>query len=236
MLLTQRLRVEPNGRPHIPGNVDVWKNLFVSHPHGKYDGKLTKSAANWKEADDVIEALFALCRKAVENEPLKIYLTLTDINRFRAKPLEATTVDRLAREYRMYGPQYSLFAEAPMLSDKTILQYLDVATSMGGIGDQMMRADTAGTMQALASLWQIFLRQGSTAPADADATLSTILTGFTKIKNARELFDAGRAGTRALLATTKTPANTPAQHRMVDLLAGAAAPPTPTRTGRLWRT
>ena len=34
----------PNGKPHIPGSLDVWKNLFVSHPHGKYDGKLTKAA------------------------------------------------------------------------------------------------------------------------------------------------------------------------------------------------
>jgi hypothetical protein len=25
----------------------VWRNLFVTHPHGKYDGKLTKAAAGW---------------------------------------------------------------------------------------------------------------------------------------------------------------------------------------------
>ena len=49
MLLTQRLRMDPNGKPHIPGNMDVWKNLFVTHPHGKYDGKLTKAATGWKE-------------------------------------------------------------------------------------------------------------------------------------------------------------------------------------------
>ena len=57
MLLTQRLRIEPNGKPHIPGNLDVWKNLFIAHPHGKYDGKLTKAATGWKEPDDLIEAL-----------------------------------------------------------------------------------------------------------------------------------------------------------------------------------
>ena len=100
MLLTQRLRIEPNGRAHVPGNLEVWKNLFVSHPHGKYDGKLTKAATGWKEPDDLIEALFALCRKAVENEPLKVYMAVTDLNRYRTKPLEAPTVDRSAREYR----------------------------------------------------------------------------------------------------------------------------------------
>ena len=30
-------------------------------------------AASWKDPDDVLEALFALSRKAVENEPLKIF-------------------------------------------------------------------------------------------------------------------------------------------------------------------
>ena len=44
--------------------------------------------------------LFALCRKAVENEPLKIYMAMTDLNRYRSTPLEPATVDRLARDYR----------------------------------------------------------------------------------------------------------------------------------------
>ena len=224
MLLTQRLRIDANGKPHIPGSVDVWKNLFVSHPHGKYDGKLTKAATGWKEADDVIEALFALCRKAVENEPLKIYLALTDLNRFRTKPLEAATVDRLAREFRNVGQQYSIFAEAPGLADTTILQYLDVTKSINDIGDQLLRADTAGTMQSLAGLWQIFLRQGSLPAGEADATFNSILANFTKVRNARELFDAGRSGVKTLMAAAKTPAGVSLQDRMVDLLAGAVAP------------
>ena len=105
MLLTTRLRLEPDGKPHIPGNIDVWRNLFVHHPQGKYDSKLTKAAVNWKDADDVLEALFGLSRKAVENEPLKIFMALSDLNRRRSNVLEAATVDRLAREYRLHGSQ-----------------------------------------------------------------------------------------------------------------------------------
>ena len=63
MLLTTRLQLDADGKPHIPGNLEVWKNLFVNHPHGKYDGKLTKSAASWKEPDDVLEALFGCAAK-----------------------------------------------------------------------------------------------------------------------------------------------------------------------------
>ena len=103
MLLTTRLQLDPNGRPHIPGSIEVWRELFVHHPHGKYDGKLTKLAASWKDPDDVLEALFGLTRKAVENEPLKIFMAISDLDRQRATPLGPETVDRMAREYRTYG-------------------------------------------------------------------------------------------------------------------------------------
>ena len=45
MLFTARMRMDADGKPHIPGGVEIWKNLFIHHPHGKYDGKLTKSAS-----------------------------------------------------------------------------------------------------------------------------------------------------------------------------------------------
>ena len=83
MLLTTRMRIGSDGRPFIPGSIDVWKNLFINHPNGKYDGKLTKSAIGWKDPDDVVEALFGLSRKAVENEPLKMYLAISDLDRHR---------------------------------------------------------------------------------------------------------------------------------------------------------
>ena len=98
LLLTTRLRMDPDGKPHIPGGLEVWKNLFANFPRGKYDAKLTRAAPAWKDGDDVLEALFGLSRKLAENEPLKIFMALSDIDRGRAKPLEPGTVDRLARE------------------------------------------------------------------------------------------------------------------------------------------
>jgi len=156
MLLTTRLRLDQDGKPHVPGNLELWKNLFVNHPAGKYDAKLSKAAGSWKDSGDVLEALFGLSRKAVENEPLKIFMALSDVERNRTIPLDATTVDRLAREYHALSAQYPLFSEAPALSDKTILAYLDAVHAINKIGDQALRADAAGTLQALAGLWQIF--------------------------------------------------------------------------------
>ncbi len=224
MLLTTRLRMDANGQPHIPGSVEVWKKLFIDHPHGKYDGKLTKSAVGWKTSDDLLEALFGLSRKAVENEPLKIFMAVSDVNRYRAKPLEIATVDRLMREFHTFSAQYPILAEAPGLSDKSIMQFLDTAQGLTQIKDQLLRADAVGSMQALVSVWQILCRESNIPPADADGVFSSILTGFAKVKNARDVFDAGRGGVRVALAATKAPANVSAQDRMMDLMAGAVTP------------
>jgi hypothetical protein len=225
MLLTTRLRLEPNGKPHIPGSLEVWRNLFVNHPQGKYDGKLTRIAATWKDPDDVLEALFALCRKAVENEPLKIFMALSDVDRNRATPLAAETVDRLARQYHNYGSQYAILAESGSLSDKSIGQFLDAVEAINKIHDPVFRSDVAGSFQSLVSLWQILVRQRSIPDSQADAAFSGMAAGFAKVANNRELFDASRAGVKVILAAA--PAKTDAtaaqpQEHMVALLSGAA--------------
>lgn len=224
MLLTTRMRIEPDGKLHMPGGMEVWKNLFVNHPHGKYDGKLTKAAVNWKEPDDVLEALFALCRKAVENEPLKIFMALSDVNHFRKTPLEAATVDKLARNWRLVGSQYPVITEVPTLSDAAILQYVEAVLGENSIKDQALRANSAGSMQALISLWQIFARNGLIPAEKAEATLVGILNGFTKIKSQYEVFTVGIAQLRSLLAAAGVGAASNAQDRMLELLAGSARP------------
>jgi hypothetical protein len=223
MLLTSRLRLDQDGRPHVPGALAVWKEFFAAHPSGKLDVKLVRAAPGWKEPDDVVEALFALCRRAVENEPLRSFMALSDLDRWRAKPLQAATVARLARDYRAYGAQYPLFAEAPFLQDRTILQYLDTAQAIDRIGGTLARSDAAGALQALVGLWQIFCRQGLIADADADSTLAGILSGFGKVRNDRDVFEAGRAGVGLLLKATHSRPGDNAQDRFIALLAGAGS-------------
>ncbi|MBZ5590764.1 MAG: hypothetical protein LAP39_00900 [Acidobacteriia bacterium] len=224
MLLTTRLRMDANGRPVIPGGLEVWKNLFVTHPHGKYDGKLTKAASGWKDPDDLIEALFGLCRKSVENEPLKIFMAVSDLDRLRTKPLEPATVQRLTQDYHLYGPQYELFNDAPSVEDKSIIQFLDTAEAIDRMKDHLLRADTAGTMQALVGLWQIFCRQGSIGANQADATLAGILAPFGQIHHDRDVFDAGKSSVALLLKATGSADLSSPQDRLVELLAGAANP------------
>src|SRR5207248_7762427 len=159
MLFTTRLQIDSNGKPRIPGSLEVWRNLFINHPQGKYDGKLTRLATTWKEPDDVLEALFALCRKTVENEPLKIFMALSDVERNREKPLDPATVDRLARDYHTYGSQYPLLSESRSLSEKSINLFLDTAVAISRIKEPLFHSDAAGVAQSLIGLWQIFVRQ-----------------------------------------------------------------------------
>ncbi len=224
LLLTNRLRMDADGKPHIPGGLEVWRAVFTEHPPGtgKYDSKLSKAAASWKDPDDVLEALFGLCRKSVENEPLKIFMALTDMDRHRKTPLEGKTVDRLARDYRAFGAQYPILAEAPEVSDASINQFLDTVVVVNQMHDMSLRADAAGTVQGLVGLWQIFCRQGSIASADADHTLSAVLTPFAKVKSERDVFEGGHEGIKTLLAATKSPASVSPQDRMIDLLAGTS--------------
>ncbi len=99
MLLTTRLHLDADGRVHMPGDLEVWKALFEKNPKGKYDARLSKAAVSWKDPDDVVEALFALCRKPVDNEPLKIFMALSDMDRNRAQPLKTETVQRLVHAW-----------------------------------------------------------------------------------------------------------------------------------------
>jgi hypothetical protein len=218
MLLTTRLQMDGEGKPRIPGNLDVWKDLFVKNPQGKYDGKLTRLATTWKDSDDVLEALFALCRKSVENEPLKIFMALSDVDRNRVTPLGPETVGRLSRDFRHFGSQYSLFTESRRLSEQSINQYMDAAEAMAKLHDPLFRSDLAGSFQSLMGLWAILVRQGTIPDAKADGIFSELAVAFGKVSGDRELFAASRAGVKLLIGESSGDA----QEKMVATLAGAS--------------
>ena len=223
VLLATRLRMDPDGKPHLPGGLDVWKSLFAGKAQAKFDPKVAKAAPGWKDSEEVLEALFGLSRKIVENEGLKTFMALTDIERNRAKPLDTNTVDLLVRDFKVYGAQYALFAEVPTLAESTIATYLEAARAITALKDPGLRSDAAGTMQALASFWQICVRQRTLSEGDADAALAALVQPFVKIQGQRDVFDAGQRGVHRLLETAKAPAGGSEQDHLMDLLAGTKA-------------
>ncbi len=231
MLLTTSLRIDPNGQPHVPGNIDIWRNLFIKHPHGKYDGKLTRSAQSWRSNDDLLEALFGMSRKTVENEPLRIFLTLTDMDRGRTKAISPELAGRLVNAYRSYGAQYSIFADVPTLSEQSIGRFLDAASQISAIRDPLLRADTLGMFQGEVELWRILAVRDEIPRGSQDSSFLKLATPFGKLHDEAELFDTGRAGIQTLLAAADTSAiqSTSRQEQIIELLVGKLQTGTPSQ-------
>jgi hypothetical protein len=230
LLLTTGLRIDANDRPHVPGNLDVWRTLFIKHPHGKYDGRLTRSANSWRTSDDLLEALFALSRKTVENEPLKIFLSLNDIDRNRAKPISPQVAARLIAGFRNYGAQYVMLADAPSLSEGSMEHYLDTCADMSANHDGLVKADAIGTFQALVELWQILARENAISSASEDATFAKLIEPFSHVRQETDVFIAGRSGVDLLLSAAQAPHTGSREEQLVELLVGkvhAADPSAP---------
>ncbi len=221
VLLTTSLRVDSSGQPHVPGDLEVWRTLFIKHPHGKYDGKLTRNAASWRGSDDLLESLFALSRKTVENEPLKIFLALNDVDHNRAKPISSRTAARLVSAYRAYGAQYSLFADAPGLSEASMNHFLDACADMSSIRDTSLRADTVGSFQALVELWRIAAIRHDISGDAQDASFAKLIAPFGHLRQEQELFDADRSALDVLLSSLRLQTGgSSRQEQLVEYLVG----------------
>ena len=222
LLLSTRLDFTASGAPRIPGGIEPWKDLFVVHPHGKYDGKLTQSATRWTQADDVIEAMFALSRKAIENEPLRMFLSISDLDRNRATPLSAEVVGRMIRAFPAHGHQFALYSDSPDVSEETITAHLDTMVRLDKIGSDLRRANAIGVLQAQQALWQVLRRNGAIPPERADASMQALLSSAAAATDSQGVFEAGRAGVLALLEAAGKDAADP-QQTLLDLLVGTAA-------------
>jgi len=130
---------------------------------------------------------------------LELSLACQDIDRNRATPLDAPTVDRLAREFHTYGSQYPLFSESRSISETSIVQFLDTMAAISRVKDPPLHSDLAGTFQSVVGLWQILVRQQGISEGQADSVLSGIVGGFAAVKGDRDLFDAGRNSVKLLL-------------------------------------
>ena len=224
LLLTTRLQLNPDGSAYIPGGLEPWKNVFSWHEHAIWDGKRNQDAQTWSAPDDIVESMYVFCRRAVNNDPLKMFMAITNVDRKRKQKLRPATVQRLTEAYTEHGTQFPIFADGTMLSDETIIAYLDLIPKLSKGRNQDRRADTIGMFQGLVGLWQIFVREGQIPEDKADATLKELINQFQDIRSDLVLFDAGRAGVRALLTATDSAGSISPQERLISLLAGEPGP------------
>ena len=188
----------------------------------------------------MLEALFALCRKAVENEPLKIFMALSDLDRNRATPLEAGHGGPPGRaSITTYGSAVLHLQRIAQLSATTIVSVPRHGEAINKIRDQLFRVGCGrlvpGAGRPVADPRAAGRRFPTARPTRSSPAIAR--RAFAQVRNDRELFDAGRNGVKALLAagTGRRRAAAQPQDRMMDLLAGAAEPKTPKRTTRSCR-
>jgi hypothetical protein len=222
LLLVTRLELDSDGRPRIPGNLEVWKEILLERrDHSKLVADWAKGARAWNSPDQLVAAMFGLSRATTKVGPLQIFLILSEINRRRppGQRLSPKTVRLLAENFPRYGDQYLIFTEFNGLTDDSITRFLRVAEAIDRNSDRSLRADALGIFQANIGLWQILARQGQIPRAHWNQSWEKVLAPLSDNNSSPKLFDAAQNSLGELLRAA-TGRSHVYQGEIVNLLSG----------------
>lgn len=221
LVLFTRLQWEPNGDPYVPGNIDIWKDIFRQKTDAKVVHEWAKRARNWNHPEQLLDGLTAVSCVESETGPVQIYLLLSEIDRGRqpGDRMSAGTARLLASRFSQFNSWYLVFTEFPQLNDASIARFINVADAIDKIPRQTLRENTLGTFQASIGLWQILARQRQIANANLNTSWQELIGPFDTISSSAQLFDATRDSLGKLMAECGGNANS-SQNEIVDMLAG----------------
>lgn len=221
LLLVTRLQWEPSGEVHVPGNLEVWKEIIRQQGGSKIVHDWRKRATGWQQSDQLLEAMFAFSQQQTEVGPLQAYLFLSELDSVRPKDrrLSPQTVRLMANNFSEFSNQYWVFSEFPNLSDASISRFLGVAQSLSKIPNLTLRGNAMGIFQANVGLWQVAARQGQVGNSRLNESWQRVIEPFAKISSSAQLFDAGR---NSLQALTVAAGGKPelSQDEVIESLAG----------------
>jgi hypothetical protein len=220
LLLATRFQLEKDGRPRIPGDLKVWKEILRLKSRSRLVREWAGRAEQLNTPEDVLEAMIALSRVPLEDAPPQVFLVVNEIDRRRPphQPLSPQTVRRLAENFARFKDQYLVFSEFYALSDDSIARFLAVADALDQIPDNALRGDAVGIFQAHIGLWQILARQEQIPQANWNRAWQQVISPFAQIRSAPQLFDATRISLGELLqAAGHTQVS---QNEIITLLAG----------------
>ena len=223
LLLFTRLQFDSDGQPSVPGNLQVWKDIFREKGSSRLVSDWGRRAANWQNSSQLVEGMIGLSRVRTDDSPLQVYLLLSEIDRGRAgaQRLTAATVKLMAERFLRYRQQYLIFSEFRTLDNASIAKFISVADNLDAIRDGTVQANALGIFEANIGLWQILARQGQ-IPADRlNDSWQRAIAPFGRPLSSSDLFLAGRASLREMF---RDAAGTPdlSQAGIVALLAGPA--------------
>jgi hypothetical protein len=220
LVLFTRLEWEAGGDPHVPGNLEVWKQIIRQKTDSKVIHEWNKHPKGMDQPEQLLDAMIAFSRVVTDVGPLQIYLTMCQIDNGRSpdKRLSPETVALLANKFSKFNNWYLVFSEFPGLSDDSATRFVTVADSIEKISNEALRGNSLGALQANIGLWEILARQGEIPSSELNASWQKMIDPFTKITSSPQLFDATRTSFGAVLVAAGGQANSPAE--IVDLLAG----------------
>lgn len=220
LLLVTRQRWEPNGEPHVPGSLQVWKEILRLKSDSKIVRDWSKRANRLSSADQLLQAMFALSRATTDAGPVQVYLMLSelDLRRPAEHRLAPETVRLLARKFELFSDQYRIFAEFPELTDPSLELFLDIANGVDHIDNTPLRGNTLGTLQANVGLWQILARQGQIPRSKLNESWQGAIKPFAKIHTAAHVYEAGQASLNEVMRAATGKART-SQDEIIELLA-----------------
>jgi hypothetical protein len=221
LLLVTRLQVEANGDPHIPGNLEVWKEILRQKTDSSIVREWGKRANHLSSPEQLLQTMFALSRANTELGPLQIYLALSEIEGRRAQGqrLAPETVKLLARKFEEFSDQYRVFSEFPELTDASLVLFLETAASLDHTSNTALRGNALGSFQAILGIWQILARQGQIPNQQLNESWQQAIRPFAKIHSSTQLYQASRNSLgEVLFAATGKRRNS--QDEIIELLAG----------------
>ena len=221
LLLYTRLQWESNGDPHIPGGLEVWKQILSPGTHDKVTHEWASRVRHFDRPEQLIEAMSALSRSDVDHGPFLMYLSLCELDRRRPlqRPLAPATVSFLAPTFSKLSDWYPVFSEFPALSDEAIMRFVQTVQALEDIRGVALRANAVGAFQANVGLWQILARQQQIPQASLTESWLAMMQPFEKITTSTQLFDSTRSSLNVVLRAA-APKLDPAVNDVVDLLAG----------------
>ena len=221
LVLYTRIEWDADGSPHVPGNIDAWKEILNQKTSDKTIRDEARRARSWKTPEQLLEGMVRLSQVETDIGPLQIYLTALEIDRNRqpGNGLSPETLRLLAGKYTQFNTWYQVFTEFPDLNDASIERFINVADAIDKIPNQALRENAEGSFQATIGIWQVLARQGQIPGQQMNLSWLSVVEPFSRISSPDELFDAARSSLQGALNGAGSGANG-SQDEIVDLLAG----------------
>ena len=219
-LLFTRLEWDAAGEPQVPGDLNLWSEVFSRDDKTDHLHAWTRSYRGVNSPERLLDAIVAYSNVAITG-PAQTYLTLSAIDTARGprKPLSDATAHLLAQKYFQYSDWYSVFVEFPGLDDASITQFLNTADRINGTPNPNFRSNVMGAFQAEIGIWQILARQRQISGDSLNSSWQGVLQPYAAVSTSTQLFDAARNSLQAILVAAGSKGDA-SQNELVDLLAG----------------